>query len=133
MNLVSCKVTCSLRIDGAIHITSCTDTIISGSCHQLRIHDSKGLLCHITAGSGPILEDSSRITFYAAPGDNMICETKDFNWFRSEPSPNFVVVEEEVSMAQTEKEEMQVQNSAVPQIENSLKGTSCDEEHDDEL
>jgi Tubulin binding cofactor C len=132
MNLVNCNVTCSLRIEGAIHITSCIDTIVTGSCHQLRIHESKNLQCHINSGSGPILEDSSSITFYAAPGDDVIREIKDFNWFRSEPSPNFVVIEEEVTMAQEEKKESRVQNSTSPQSEE-LELTSCDDTEDDEL
>jgi hypothetical protein len=84
-------------------------------------------------GSGPILENSSNITFYAAPGDHAIRETKDFNWFQSEPSPNFVVVEEDVTRAQADRKYSHVQNSAAPQPDNFLEGTSCDEDEDDEL
>ena len=63
----------------------------------------------------------------------MIREIKDFNWFRSEPSPNFVVIEQEVTMAHEEKNGSRLQNSASPQRLNSLEGTSCDDEEDEEL
>lgn len=96
INLVDCTVTCKNRIDGAVHVTGCIDTSIRvSSCHQLRIHDCQKLQCQVQVGSGPILEDSSGVTFVTAPGDETMKEVKDFNWFRSEPSPNYEVIEQE--------------------------------------
>ena len=130
---MDCIVTCSNRIEGAIHITACTDTTITGSCHQLRIHETKKLRCHVKVGSGPILEDSSDIFFYAAPGDSVIHETKDFNWFRSEPSPNFEIIEKALSDVPEVKQESRSDDSAnaAPQHNESLVGT-CQEDEDDE-
>jgi hypothetical protein len=53
----------------------------------------------VTTNSGPILEDSTGIVFHASSSDKYLCETKDFNWFQKDASPNFVII--------TKKEELQ--------------------------
>jgi hypothetical protein len=88
--------------------------------------------------SGPILEDSSTVTFYASPGDTVIRETKDFNWFRSEPSPNFEIVEQELTHLEEPRQECRlpvVEHLAVPRHNLSLLETRCDyvDDDDDEL
>jgi len=140
INLVDCKITCSNRIDGAVHVTNCTDTTVRvSSCHQLRIHDSQRLEFHVQVGSGPILEDSSVVTFVSAPGDAMMKEIKDFNWFRSEPSPNFEVIEKEPApLEEVNKEgpDAYAQTSALFGLETavvSVEKEQEDEEDDDEL
>jgi len=93
----NCTINIDKRVDGAIHVTSCNDSSIYGASHQLRIHESAGLEFHVHVDTGPILEESTNICFFAGLGDNILCEAKDFEWFRSDkPSPNFRIVEEPV-------------------------------------
>jgi hypothetical protein len=139
INLVECTITCTNRIDGAVHVTGCTDTTIGASCHQLRIHDCDQLEFQVQVGSGPILEDSSGITFVSNPGDAMMKEIKDFNWFRSEPSPNFQVIEREapkVDMEERASADASKSTSADPEaimiaVERDEEGEEDDD--DDEL
>lgn len=133
INLKDCTVTCTTQIEGAIHISSCTASTITASCRQLRIHETNNLRCKVTVGSGPIIEDSSNVTFYAPCGDTVIRETKDFNWFRSEPSPNFEIIELELVCLDASPQECL--KPVVPQARNSLLEFSCDDvgNDDDEL
>jgi hypothetical protein len=66
------------------------------TCHQLRMHESKDLKCHVKVGTGPILEDCTGIILHASGEENdLTYDAKDFNWLRNRvPSPNFCIVKE---------------------------------------
>ena len=134
INLIDCTVTCTSQIDGAIHITSCAGSTISASCRQLRIHETTNLRCYVTAASGPILEDSSKITFYASPDDTVIRETKDFNWFRSEPSPNFEIVSQELTHVNEPRQAYRsvAEQPAAPRHDRTHLETRCDDMDNDD-
>lgn len=134
VNLVDCTLTCTTEVDGAIHVSSCSASTITASCRQLRIHETNNLRCMVAVRSGPIIEDSSNITFYAPPGDTVIRETKDFNWFRSEPSPNFEIIEQELACVLKSRQECHL--PVVRQPSSSLLESGCDvvdDDDDDEL
>lgn len=63
----------------------------------------------------------------------MIRETKDFNWFRSEPSPNFEIIEQELVCIDESRQECHV--PVDPQSSCALLESGCDDvddEHDDD-
>ena len=75
-------------------MTACKELKLYATCHQLRIHESNALKCHVSVGSGPILEDCNSIVFYASNPHDLVYDTKDFNWLRNGvPSPNFCIKE----------------------------------------
>jgi Tubulin binding cofactor C len=104
------------KISGAIHVTQCHNVQLQiHSFHQLRIHESSNLQCHISHGDacgGIILEDSSLLVFavkankektFMENGNILpLLDVKDFNWLRNNiPSPNFRV---EVAIDNEEEE-----------------------------
>jgi len=85
-------------VEGAVHVTACHELELYAACHQLRMHESTILKCHVTVGSGPILEDCSGIVFYAANTEDVVYDAKDFNWLRNGvPSPNFSIIKESMN------------------------------------
>jgi hypothetical protein len=94
-NVINSRVVISQPIEGAIHITGCDHLELTASCHQLRLHESKNLRCHVQVGSGPILEDCTEIVFFASSDSDLVRDTKDFNWLRNGvPSPNYFIVDD---------------------------------------
>jgi len=94
INVKHSKINLGGRVDGALHITNCTDTTIHGSSQQLRIHESSNLQFYrFCVDTGAILEDSTDICFFTSGDDTtLLTQTKDFDWFRiDKPSPNFRV------------------------------------------
>lgn len=94
-NVTNCVIHITNTIDGAIHVTACQEMILNATCHQLRMHESTHLECHVMVGSGPILEDCTDIIFFACQESDLVYDAKDFNWLRNGvPSPNFRIVKE---------------------------------------
>jgi hypothetical protein len=95
-------------IEGAVHVTACRNVQLYLKCHQLRLHDSTDLHCHVFVVAPPVLEDSSGIVFYTlSEEDNSaaIRDAKDFNWLRNGiPSPNFSIVEETRGVGEMEND-----------------------------
>lgn len=141
-------------IGGAVHVTACQDLELFASSHQLRMHESSSLKCHVSVGSGPILEDCTGIVFYVSANKSngdFVYDAKDFNWLRNGlPSPNFCLVQEEkvefVSKADDEPRVESVHNLGSTASESNDKTSeehirrsqlsntvSIDIESDDEL
>ena len=94
-NVTNCIIHITNTIDGAIHVTACEEMILYATCHQLRLHESAHLQCHVKVGSGPILEECTDIILYAYHESDLVYDAKDFNWLRNGiPSPNFRIVKE---------------------------------------
>lgn len=76
-------------------MTACQEITLYATCHQLRMHESTHLDCHVKVGSGPVLEDCTGIIFYAFQENDLVYDAKDFNWLRNGvSSPNFHIVKE---------------------------------------
>lgn len=97
-NMKGCLVICG-RVNGAAHLTNMTNCIIVVSSRQFRLHDSKNCDIYLSTSSRPIMENSSEIRFAPLPeiystggdgaGDEQWDQVDDFNWHRSEASPNW--------------------------------------------
>ena len=103
---------CIIRI-GAVRnsvlIDDCHGCTFELLTHQLRIHKTEKCDFHIFASSKPIIENCSELTFSKHRFDydgleedlknsglkdkeNLFEEVQDFNWLKTEKSPNFVIV-----------------------------------------
>ena len=103
LNITHCHVVVSQGVEGAIHVSSCGHLELVASCHQLRLHESQYLKCHVKVGSGPILEGCSNILFFASSKTDLVRDTKDFNWLRNGvPSPNYSIVDAMISLSRTD-------------------------------
>ena len=93
----------SQKVESAIHVSCCGHLELTASCHQLRLHESHHLQCHVKVGSGPILEGCSDILFFASSGTDLVRDTKDFNWLRNGvPSPNYSIVDTRIGLSRTD-------------------------------
>jgi len=85
------------NVTGSVHITECSNCTIVLRCKQLRIHKTTDTNFYISVSSSPIIEHSSRVQFAplvsesSGPWDQI----KDFQWLRSEKSPNWSLIPEE--------------------------------------
>ncbi|KAB8343045.1 hypothetical protein FH972_022639 [Carpinus fangiana] len=105
-------------VSGPIHMTNVKDSILLLSCRQFRMHESHNTNVYTYCASHPIIEACSRIFFHPLPsefgsggsspreeihlggftdeekryGKNMWSNIDDFDWLKSEPSPNFHVM-----------------------------------------
>jgi len=94
-NTRNCHVVILLPVEGAVHVTDCGQLVLTASCHQLRLHESRELQCHVMVGTSPILENCTDVVFYASSENDFVRDAKDFNWLRNGvPSPNFSIVDE---------------------------------------
>ncbi|KAF2849313.1 hypothetical protein T440DRAFT_469413 [Plenodomus tracheiphilus IPT5] len=96
------------RINGAIHITQLSNSVLVTTCRQFRMHASHKVNVYLHARSRPIIEDCSGIGFAPLPSElnttnplsaavppNQWDQIDDFKWLRSGASPNFRLLGEE--------------------------------------
>ena len=92
------------HVDGAVHLTNVSESIIVVASRQFRMHDSRKCDVYLLTSSRPIIEDCSSIRFAPMPEvfmaeddrriDNRWSLVDDFKWLRSDPSPNWSIFEE---------------------------------------
>lgn len=103
-------------VSGGSHLTSILNSQIYVSTHQLRIHDSFDTQFSVLVNSNPIIEKSSRLNFASIfacvsydsmkllhqnagldENINKYSQVQDFQWLKQEKSPNFHIIEGEMS------------------------------------
>ncbi|KAF2278386.1 TBCC-domain-containing protein [Westerdykella ornata] len=92
------------QIDGPIHMTNITSSILVASCRQFRMHASRDVQVYLHCGSRPIIEDCEGVRFAPLPECfttpemrtrlNRWDQIDDFGWLKAEPSPHFSVLGE---------------------------------------
>ena len=92
------------HVNGAAHLTKVSNSIVVVASRQFRMHESRNCDVYLLTTSRPIIEDCSRIRFAPLPesylneGDKQIenqwQNVDDFKWLRSDPSPNWSVLDE---------------------------------------
>lgn len=92
------------HVNGPAHLTNVSNSIIVVACRQFRMHESRNCDVYVLTASGPIIEDCAGIRFAPLPDHYMTDEDRqvankwqhvqDFKWLRSEPSPNWGLLEE---------------------------------------
>ena len=93
--LTRCKVEIEHAIS-SVFIENCNDCEFLVKCHQLRIHESHNCRMKVDVQSQVCLENSDGFEFgwYNSPDQtNQWRMINDFSWLKSEPSPNFKLVE----------------------------------------
>jgi tubulin-specific chaperone C len=100
-NISSSLILCG-RVNGPIHLTHITDSVIVLSSRQFRMHESRNTQVYLQTSSRPIIEDCSDIAFAPLPeryspsseGQGQWNQVDDFKWLRSDaPSPNWRVLQ----------------------------------------
>ncbi|EME77628.1 uncharacterized protein MYCFIDRAFT_45021 [Pseudocercospora fijiensis CIRAD86] len=91
------------HVSGAAHITNVKDSVILVTSRQFRMHDSSNCDVYLLTSSRPIIENCSSIRFTPLPKaymlesdkdiDNQWHKVDDFNWLRTEQSPNWSTLE----------------------------------------
>jgi hypothetical protein len=110
------------RVDGPVHITAVSNSIIVVAARQVRIHECKDVDFYLHCSSHPIIEDcshvrfaplpspyvrpfllaysahthqhKSQITASTAPEENQWDQVDDFKWLKAGPSPNWTTLSE---------------------------------------
>ncbi|KAK0384603.1 hypothetical protein NLU13_8689 [Sarocladium strictum] len=90
------------RVDGPVHITAVTNSIIVVSARQVRIHECKNVDVYLHCTSHPIIEDCSGMRFAPLPApyttsdgtENQWDQVDDFKWLKAGPSPNWTTLSE---------------------------------------
>lgn len=91
------------HVNGPAHLTGISDSTVVVACRQFRMHESKDVDVYLHCGSRPIIEDCSNIRFAPLPDPyitkaeqgvtNQFDQIDDFKWLRSEPNPNWSVLD----------------------------------------
>ena len=116
----NCTVRLLQVVHGAIHVIDCHNTSLWSTSHQLRLHDSSNLSCHVTVSAGAIVEDCTNLVFYAATTS---LDVKDFNWLKSGiSSPNYKIEPE----ATAAEKEPSVLAASEPLLQSGLPGGEAD-------
>lgn len=78
-------------VNGPIHLTSVSNSVLVFSCRQFRMHDTRNVDVYLHCTSRPIIEDCDGIRFhpYGEGEGNMWDQVDDFKWLRSEKSPHW--------------------------------------------
>lgn len=105
-NLRQCTVRCGPTAR-SVMMDKCVDCTIHVASHQIRIHESHGTTFYLLCRSRPIIEDCTNVQFgcyhpldYAeaqqdlqraglSVEENLWDQIQDFNWLRTDPSPNY--------------------------------------------
>ena len=92
------------HVNGAAHLTNVSNSVVVVASRQFRMHESRNCDVYLLTTSRPIIEDCSRIRFAPLPEtymteadrqiENQWQNVDDFKWLRSEPSPNWSVLDE---------------------------------------
>lgn len=81
-------------VNGPIHLTSVSNSVLVFSCRQFRMHDAQNVDVYLHCTSRPIIEDCKGIRFhrYGNTEGNLWNQVDDFKWLRHEKSPHFDIV-----------------------------------------
>ncbi|ROT35810.1 tubulin binding cofactor C [Sodiomyces alkalinus F11] len=91
------------HVDGPVHITGVSDSIVVVAARQVRIHECKNVDLYLDCSSHPIIEDCSGMRFAPLPpsfenpddpSKNQWDQVQDFKWLKSEKSPNWSILPE---------------------------------------
>ncbi|GKU15845.1 unnamed protein product [Fusarium langsethiae] len=92
------------RVNGAVHITGVSDSIIVVVARQVRIHECSNVDIYLHCGSHPIIEDCSGMRFAPLPTpyrteaeepeENQWDQVDDFKWLKAGHSPNWTTLSE---------------------------------------
>ncbi|KAK5125254.1 hypothetical protein LTR85_000930 [Meristemomyces frigidus] len=101
-NICNSLIICG-HVSGAIHLTNIANSVIVVASRQFRMHESHNCDVYLLTTSRPIIEDCSAVHFTPLPDQYVTNEEKelenqwnqvdDFKWLRSEPSPNWSVLD----------------------------------------
>jgi len=92
-------------VNGPISIRNVSNSVVVVAAKQVRVFGCKNINLYVHAASGPVIEESSGVR--VAPineqhsikqlkeMNNLWDQVQDFQWLRSEPSPNWSVLPEE--------------------------------------
>ena len=75
-NIQSSLLLCGM-IDGPVHITNVSDSVLVAKCRQFRMHECRNVDVYFTCSSRPIIEDCSQIRFAKMP-ETYVSGTKNF-------------------------------------------------------
>ncbi|KAI4152369.1 MAG: hypothetical protein LQ340_002940 [Diploschistes diacapsis] len=92
------------NVSGAAHITGVNQSVIVVSARQFRMHECSDCVVYLQNSSKPIIEDCHGIQFAPLPqtfaketgetaAPNQWDQVEDFNWLRSEHSPNWSILD----------------------------------------
>ncbi|KAL3594649.1 hypothetical protein FPOAC2_08965 [Fusarium poae] len=92
------------RVNGAVHITGVSDSIVVVVARQVRIHECSNVDIYLHCGSHPIIEDCSGMRFAPLPtpyrteaeetDENQWDQVDDFKWLKAGHSPNWTTLSE---------------------------------------
>ncbi|KZZ92526.1 Tubulin binding cofactor C [Moelleriella libera RCEF 2490] len=90
------------RVDGPVHITGVTDSILVVTARQVRIHECKNVDIYLHCTSHPIIEDCTGMRFAPLPQcyaleedaerENQWDQVDDFKWLKAGQSPNWTTL-----------------------------------------
>ncbi|RKF64827.1 Tubulin-specific chaperone C [Erysiphe neolycopersici] len=93
------------QVAGATHITRALESIIAVSAGQVRLHDCEDVKIYLYCINRPIIENCNNIQFaplpkcYLDPSQDLSAnkwdQVEDFNWQKTEHSPNWRILPEE--------------------------------------
>lgn len=99
------------RVDGPAHITDLRNCVVVVACRQFRMHDCIDVDVYLECGSHPIIEDCDGLRFAPLPQQYRDGKTKadadqwdkvdDFKWLKSEPSPHWRIMPEDVRVTES--------------------------------
>ncbi|KAF7553154.1 hypothetical protein G7046_g7172 [Stylonectria norvegica] len=118
------------RVNGPVHITAVSDSILVVVARQVRIHECHNVDIYLHCASHPIIEDCSGMRFAPLPSayvtesegsvENQWDQVDDFKWLKAGHSPNWT------TLSETEKLGDDVWKKVVPgqpgvSVEETLK------------
>lgn len=97
------------RVNGPVHITGVSDSILVIISRQVRIHECSNVDIYLHCGSHPIIEDCSGMRFAPLPAayvteaekstENQWDQVDDFKWLKADHSPNWTTLAEDEMLA----------------------------------
>ncbi|PKS11243.1 hypothetical protein jhhlp_003004 [Lomentospora prolificans] len=91
-------------VDGPVHITGISDSILVVASRQVRIHECKNVKFYLHCSSHPIIEDCTQVQFAPIPEcytprwssthENKWDQVDDFKWLKADHSPNWSILPE---------------------------------------
>ncbi|KAF4979849.1 hypothetical protein FZEAL_4015 [Fusarium zealandicum] len=92
------------RVNGPVHITGVSDSILVVVAGQVRIHECSNVDIYLHCGTHPIIEDCSGMRFAPLPSayvteaeestENQWDQVDDFKWLKAGQSPNWTTLSE---------------------------------------
>ncbi|KAM5351825.1 hypothetical protein ACJ41O_004548 [Fusarium nematophilum] len=93
------------RVNGPVHITGVSDSILVVVARQVRIHECSNVDIYLHCATHPIIEDCSGMRFAPLPAtyvteteesaENQWDQVDDFKWLKAGHSPNWTTVSED--------------------------------------